>query len=229
MSLINRPVKIDAKRWTSSSRPHQPLLSSLLCPKRPSSLLSAETLGSSQQPTSRGLFLEPPQCTLSCVDPCGLSHGFPLCPAPPCPQRMFTWHCSIGVGSCLYIVEHCDFKEEGFRQERMISKGSPVRTGQGIFKPNFLKSSHVKWFLVNSILQKFENRPCDPRGNWLNRRRGKRRDREESRTKQWGDLESCQETEGLEMGSGFPYIIGNPGQLVPHTLKAHAKGWTPEK
>lgn len=133
MSLINRPVKIDAKRWTSSSRPHQPLLSSLLCSKRPSSLLSAETLGSSQQPTSRGLFLESPQCTLNCVDPC----GFPLCPAPPCPQRMFTWHCSIGVGSCLYIVEHCDFKEEGFRQEKMISRVSPVRTGQGIFKPNF--------------------------------------------------------------------------------------------
>lgn len=74
---------------------------------------------------------------LSCVDPRGLSWEFPLCPAPPCPQRMFTWHCSIGVGSCVNIVEHCDFKEEGFRQERMMSRGSPVRTGQGIFKPNF--------------------------------------------------------------------------------------------
>lgn len=159
---------------------------------------------------SHGLFLEPFQCTLSCVDPRGFSCEFPLYPALPCPQRMFTWHCSIGVGSCLYIVEHCDFKEEGFRQERMDDNQEEVLWEQAKGFSNLIssKSYHVKWFLVNSILHKFENRPCDPRGNWLNRRRGKERGRAERRAKQWGDLESCQETEGLEMGLGFAYIIG---------------------
>jgi hypothetical protein len=93
---------------------------------------------------------------------------------------------------------------------------------KGFSNPIPSKSYHIKWSPVNNILQKLEDKSCDPGGYSLGRRRGRKRVRDESRTKQQGNPDPARNPwVGFRDGFGVSIHNRNPEQLVPHTLKSH--------